>query len=124
MSVPADLRDQLDRARTLGATFSVAWPLALSGALAEVEDGEQRHEWALDATRETWRRCFDGEPPSPADRTLAGLLDDERCIAIPDRPCLRCGEPVSPERGPLAKFCCNECKRTWHGRGRRHPVAA
>jgi hypothetical protein len=77
--------------RRAGGTFADAWPGALSGALAGVQESQERGEWAsvLGGMVATWRDAFERVPADGRERALATVAQDPDRQPMPDRPCER-----------------------------------
>jgi hypothetical protein len=77
---PRDLRVRLEDARSRGLSFDDAWTEAMGGVRfprgGGTTDVHGRYAWreALSATREEWRRAYEGEPPSSSAEALVALF--------------------------------------------------
>ena len=102
------LREQLAEARSRGESFEACWPATVKAVLSTVRP-PLRGEWrrCLERTRETWERCYQRVPATPAELALeqAHILIDRK--PLPDRACSECDGPM-PAR---AKSICAECRR-------------
>jgi hypothetical protein len=121
-SPAAILLEQLAAARQRGEQFAHAWQPALSEALTTAAPPE-REEWAeiLSAMVGTWRRAFDRRPADRLERVLYAVATaEDRDEPVPDRPCTRCGSEIPEERGPLARYCSEDCRREAKTESTRH----
>ena len=114
MSQPASvLFSKLADARRAGESFEQAWPVALTAALASVPNNTERREWmqVLGGMVQTWLAAFERQPASTNERALSLLADNTDRVPVPDRECEHCHGEVGTDRGPLARYCSDDCKR-------------
>lgn len=69
------LRLALEAERASGADFSDAWQRASTGLMADVLGGADRWVWSgvLVATREAWRRAYEGGRSSTVEAAVTEL---------------------------------------------------
>lgn len=119
------LRDGRDGQTPTGRGFESAWGEALARACT----GPGAEEWRsiLEGQVDVWRRAYERDEQTSAERALAVLLadldldrvelvaggDDDELPGEPERVCAHChGERGSMEgRSPKARFCSERCKR-------------
>jgi hypothetical protein len=124
------LRARLAALRAEGVPFADAWFSACAGGFATYRDPQVWIEvFADEAVRDTFRRCYDREPPTPLDRAMAVLGVDVLEIGADrwERICELegCERPLKG-RSPLKRFCCGEHRRlaTYARERERRSIAA
>ena len=94
-----------------GLPFEQAWPSALRSS--DVAGSG----WAeiAEATRDGWRRAYEGEPATEAEIALRAAMPRgwEHRDGL-DRQCAWCAGPIGPERDRRAVYCGNRCRRAAH----------
>ncbi|MGI8661480.1 MAG: hypothetical protein ACR2LH_10735 [Thermoleophilaceae bacterium] len=112
------LRAALADARAAGLDFADAWPTALAGTLAAVDDDDERPAWSavLADTAEQWAAAY-RHAPAPAPQLALVLLgqDPERCepFDLADT-CAHCGGPIGRGKRSTARYCSGRCRRDAH----------
>lgn len=116
MTPASMLRVQLAGARAARTPipFALAWREALRASV-EIADAAAREAWrlALEETRASWERAYEGWPATRADAALASLVDG-REIDWEDwgrRKCEHCGLSIPSDRDRRAIYCSDRCRR-------------
>jgi hypothetical protein len=129
------LRQILAAARAQGLSFEAAWYPALARAVMPYPE---RHAWlevfADNAVRETFRRCYEREEPTPLDAALVVAAED--VVAIGAFPAWEvcelegCEKPVvkADRRAQRKRYCCEAhlrqaMRERERERGPRQPLA-
>lgn len=114
------LREHLAERRACGDSFGAAWMGRVEALWLVPKD--QRDLWreVFAGTKEGWRRAYEGDAESRAERalreidpgTIAAALDEDEPA---DRRCDHCGGPIDPAKRSIARFCCDEHRRAAWG---------
>jgi hypothetical protein len=110
------LRIRLASLRAQGVDFGEAWFTACAGVWLPYFDRSAWTELLSDPdVRETWRRCYEREPPTPLEAALAAVRDDVTEIGEdpPSRMCELDGcERALHGRSRLTRYCCEQHRKT------------
>lgn len=106
-----------DHYRAGGVPFSRAWTQAVERVCKGLPDGDW---WSSVFASQcaTWRRCFELDPPTRADRAFP-LLAAERGITVGDEvplptdepSCAHCSGAIPDDRKAGALYCSDRCRR-------------
>jgi len=94
--------------------FAPAWARSVEVAL---RGAAERDSWrvAFAETEDAWRRAYDREPPTRAERALSTVADGLELSELVEQRCERCDRPLGDrgagQFGERVRFCSDRCRR-------------